>query len=282
MARRRLPRVIFETIESGVEDERGIARNISAYEEKLLFPRYLVDVGRVDLTAGLLGCDYSAPFGLAPTGFAGVFRKGADSMMASAARAANIPMILSGASIERLEDVSKVAPEHLWSHIYTAKDPSVTNDLISRAQDAGRTILVLTVDNPVYPNRERDTRNRFGKPLHAQKLSTILESMFHPAWCLEFLLRGGFPVMRNWEDYVQPTATGPEVAAYFRSQSPNIVTWSDLEKIRTRWPGKLVVKGLQHPDDADICKKSGVDAIIVSNHGGKAHDLLPAPIDSLP
>jgi L-lactate dehydrogenase (cytochrome)/(S)-mandelate dehydrogenase len=142
-------------------------------------------------------------------------------------------------------------------------------------------VVVLTVDNPVYPNRERDTRNRFGRPITSQKISTLLESLLHPFWCAEFLMRGGFPIMRNWEDYADKNARGPEVSAYFRSQSPSIMTWKDLENIRARWSGKLVVKGIQHPEDAIICKESGVDGVILSNHGGKAHDRLPAPIDSL-
>jgi isopentenyl diphosphate isomerase/L-lactate dehydrogenase-like FMN-dependent dehydrogenase len=282
MAKHHLPRVIFETIESGVEDERGVDRNEAAFRDRLLMPRYLVDVGAIDMSTELFGRRYGAPFGIAPTGFAGVFREGADTMTATAAAAADIPMVLSGASIETLEDVSKAAPDSVWSHIYTAKDPKVTDDLIGRAADCGREVLVLTVDNPVYPNRERDTRNRFGKPILSQAPATILESAMHPAWCLGFLRRGGFPVMQNWARYAATGASGPEVAAYFRSQSPNIVTWKDLEKIRSRWQGKLVVKGLQHPGDALICKESGVDGIVVSNHGAKAHDPLPAPLHSLP
>jgi isopentenyl diphosphate isomerase/L-lactate dehydrogenase-like FMN-dependent dehydrogenase len=282
MARRHLPKVIFETIESGVEDERGVDRNQAAFEEQLLYPRYLIDVSAVDTSTTLFGRRHSVPFGLAPTGFAGVFREGADTMMACAATAADIPMILSGASIETLEDVSRAAPETVWSHIYTAKDGAVTEDLIDRAADCGREVLVLTVDNPVYPNRERDTRNRFGKPIAQQSITTILESALHPAWCLAFLRRGGFPVMENWARYAVPGATGPQVAAYFRSQSPNIVTWKDLERVRSRWKGRLVIKGLQHSEDARICRESGVDGVIVSNHGAKAHDPLPAPLHALP
>jgi L-lactate dehydrogenase (cytochrome)/(S)-mandelate dehydrogenase len=281
LTRCRLPKVIFETIESGVEDEIAVARNASAYQGKLFSPRYLVDVSSIDVRSGVFGKSYSAPFGLAPTGFAGVFRKNGDTMMAEAAAGADLPMILSGASIERLEDVSIAAPAHLWSHLYPAKTKSVTDDLIRRAEACGRDVLVLTVDNPVYPNRERDTRNRFGKPIASQKISTLLEAMLHPFWCAEFLMRGGFPIMRNWEDYAGENASGPEVAAYFRSQSPSILTWRDLQDIRARWSGKLVLKGIQHPEDATICKESGVDGVILSNHGGKAHDRLPAPIDTL-
>ena len=282
MTRRRLPRVVFETIESGVEDERGVVRNEQAFDKHCLLPRYLVDVEKIDLTTTLFGRNYAAPFGFSPTGFAGVFRRGADTMMAKTACAANVPMIISGSSIETLEDVNAVAPKHVWSHVYTAKDPDVTEDLLARAEHCGIDVLVITVDNPVYPNRERDARNRFGKSIASQKLSTILDAMSHPAWCIEFLAGGGFPKIGNWARYAGPNASGPDVAAYYRSQSPVIVTWKDLEKIRSRWPGRLIVKGVQHPEDALLCLSCGVDGIVVSNHGGKAHDRLPASLDALP
>jgi L-lactate dehydrogenase (cytochrome)/(S)-mandelate dehydrogenase len=282
LAKRRLPRVVFEVIESGTEDEFALTRNEAAFRDYQLWPRYLVDVSRIERGKSLFGRRYSAPFGMAPTGFAGLFRKEADSMMACAAVAADVPLILSGASIEPLERVAAAAPDHVWCHLYPARDRAITADLIKRAADCGREVLVLTVDNPVYPNRERDTRNRFGKPVWQQTWSTLFEAATHIGWVLEYLGRGGFPRMENWSRYAAPGASGPEVAAFFRSQSPSIVTWQDLETFRRLWPGKLVLKGLQHPDDARRAVEAGVDGIIVSNHGGKAHDPLPAPLHSLP
>jgi isopentenyl diphosphate isomerase/L-lactate dehydrogenase-like FMN-dependent dehydrogenase/uncharacterized protein GlcG (DUF336 family) len=282
LARRRLPRTLFETIESGVEDEYGLSRNEEAFRSHTLYPRYLVDVAKIDQQVELLGRRYSSPFGMSPTGFAGVFRRGADSMMARAAMAANIPFVLSGAGIETLEDVSLAAPAHVWCHLYPAKDPGITRDLVKRAVDAGREVLVVTVDNPVYPNRERDTRNKFGKTIGQQKWATILEAAMHLSWTIEFLRRGGFPRMENWSRYARPGASGAEIAAFFRSQSPSIVSWQDLDSLRAMWPGKLILKGLQHPGDARRAVQAGVDGIVVSNHGGKAHDPLPAPLHTLP
>ena len=152
--------------------------------------------------------------------------------MARAAASADIPFIVSGASIEPLETVSGAAPGHVWSHLYPARDKAITRDLVKRAADAGREVLVLTVDNPVYPNRERDTRNRFGKPVGQQKWSTLLEAAMHLGWVIEFLRRGGFPRMENWSRYAAAGASGPAVAAFFRSQSPSVVTWRDLDELR--------------------------------------------------
>jgi isopentenyl diphosphate isomerase/L-lactate dehydrogenase-like FMN-dependent dehydrogenase len=281
LAKRRLPRTIFEVIESGTEDEYALERNEAAFRDYRLWPRYLIDVGATDQSMTLFGTRYASPFGMAPTGFAGVLRQGADTMMARGAKAANIPFVLSGASIETLEAVSKLAPQHVWTHLYPAKDGAVTSDLMQRAIDAGRQVLVLTVDNPVYPNRERDTRNRFGRPIREQRFSTILNTALHLSWTIEFLRRGGFPRMESWARYAGRAASGPEIAAYFRSQSPSIVTWRDLETIRARWPGKLVLKGIQHPDDARRAVAAGVDGVIVSNHGGKAHDPLAVPLHTL-
>lgn len=281
LAKRRLPRTVFETIDSGVEDDLGPDRNIEAFQNYRLFPRYLVDVEKINRQVELFGQPFDLPFGIAPTGFAGVFRRGADSMMARAAKSANIPFILSGASMETLEDVARVASSNVWCHIYPARDRSVTRDFLARAEAAGRNVLVITVDNPVYPNRERDTRNRFGKAISQQKWSTIVEAATHLSWTVEFLKRGGFPRMENWGRYAPANASGAEVAAYFRSQSPTIITWHELDDIRRKWPGKLIIKGIQHPGDARRAVQAGCDGIIVSNHGGKAHDPLPAPVDSL-
>jgi L-lactate dehydrogenase (cytochrome)/(S)-mandelate dehydrogenase len=281
-ARRRLPRIVFDVIESGVEDEHGLARNESAFRQYALMPRYFIDVTRTMQATPLLGEHYDCPFGIAPTGFAGLFREGADLMLARSAAAARIPFILSGASVEKLEAVAKAAPGHAWYHLYPARDPSITADLLARAERAGFTHLVITVDNPVYPNRERDTRNGFGKPWWQLRPSLLAEALTHPSWLIEYIARGGMPVLQNWLPYAGAQASGLEVARFFRSQSPSVQTWRDLEALRRRWHGKLIVKGIQHPDDARRATDLGVDGIIVSNHGGKSCDRLPSPLDTLP
>jgi L-lactate dehydrogenase (cytochrome)/(S)-mandelate dehydrogenase len=281
LARRRLPKILFDVIESGVEDERGLERNERAFQAYRLLPRYLADVSNRDMRTGLFGRSYGLPFGIAPTGFAGLFRPGADGMLARAAARASIPFILSGASVVNLEDVVAEAPGHVWYHLYAAKDPRISEDIIRRARDAGVDHLVLTVDNPIYPKRERDMRNGFALPLKL-KPAILAEMLLHPAWILDYFRSGGLPTMATWARYAPANATPAEVGAFFRTQSPSIQTWRDLDRFRSIWPGRLVLKGIQHPDDARRAVEAGVDGIIVSNHGGKVFDPLPSPLETLP
>lgn len=280
LAKRRLPRILFELIESGVEDEEGLERNVAAFRDYRMMPRYLGDIHERDISTTLFGEAQAAPFGIAPTGFASLLRPGAEFNLAGAARDAGIPFIVSGAGAEPIEELVKTNPA-LWYHLYPAKDRRITDDIVSRVSDAGVTTLVLTVDNPVYPKRERDTRNGFSLPLRMRP-SLILDGLMHPAWVLDYIWTGGIPVMDTWARYAPPGSNGAEVAAFFRSQSPSIQTWKDVEALRRRWPGRFLLKGLQHPDDARRAVDLGIDGVIVSNHGGKSFDKLPSPVETLP
>jgi isopentenyl diphosphate isomerase/L-lactate dehydrogenase-like FMN-dependent dehydrogenase len=281
MAKRRLPKILYDCIESGVEDERGIVRNERAFGEFRLLPRYGVDVSRREPGLELFGRRWGLPFGIAPTGFAGLFRRGADGMLARAAAKADVPYVLSGASVADIEAVVAEAPGHVWYHLYAAKDVRITDDLVARAAAAGVGHLVVTVDNPVLPKRERDIRNGFALPLKLRP-SILAEMLTHPAWIVEYLRAGGLPTMGAWARYA-PEPTDPAgVGAFFRTQSPSVQTWADLERIRSRWPGRFLVKGIQHPDDARRAVGIGADAVIVSNHGGKVFDPLPSPLETLP
>src|SRR5438045_3027936 len=161
MAKRRLPKVAFDFIEGGLEDEHGLDRNTAAFHKHHLLPRYLVDVSKRDQSATIFGQTFSSPFGISPTGSAGLFRRGADMMLAEAAREANIPYIMSGASNETIEDAARVAPKNAWYQLYAARDGKISDDLIKRTADAGLSTLVLTVDVPVHSKRERNMRNGF-------------------------------------------------------------------------------------------------------------------------
>src|SRR5689334_14292795 len=163
--RRRLPRIAFDFIEGGVEDEHCLVRNEASFHRQRLVPRYLVDISRRDQSAALFDRKYSSPFGIAPTGIAALFRPRADLMLAEAAAAANIPFIMSGTSTASIEAAAKIAPTHTWFQLYVARQRAITTDLIRRARDAGLGVLVLTVDVPVTPKRERNIRNGFGLPL---------------------------------------------------------------------------------------------------------------------
>jgi (S)-mandelate dehydrogenase len=280
LAKRRLPRIAFDFIEGGLEDELGIARNESAFARFDLVPRYGVDVSACDQTTTLFGRTYSGPLGIAPTGLASLFRPGADLMLAAAAKAANVPFIMSGTATAQIEDLGRLAPGHGWYQLYPARDRNISEDMVRRARDAGLSTLVITVDVPVNSKRERNLRNGFTRPLK-MTLGTRLEALLHPGWVAEFL-GTGMPMFSNWRQYASAGASAAEVAEFVAEQTPVPVLWRDIEAFRRLWPGKLVVKGIMHADDATRCAVLGCDGIMVSNHGGRQLDKSPAPIEVLP
>ena len=290
IARRRLPRIIFDFIEGGLEDERGLTRNEAAFHRHRLLPRYLVDVSTRDQSQSLFGKTYASPFGISPTGGAGLYVRGGDLMLAAAAAEANIPYIMSGASNASMEEAMKRAPNHTWFQLYAAQDPEITKALVERARDLGVGALVLTVDVPVSSKRERNLRNRFqimrgSSVFEAFKLkpATIAEALTHPGWVLDYMRHGGAPTLGNWAPYAANGANPKEVNTFARSQMPFPgQTWRDLENYRRWFPGTLIVKGIMSPQDAVRAAGIGVDGILVSNHGGRQLDQAPAPLDVLP
>jgi L-lactate dehydrogenase (cytochrome)/(S)-mandelate dehydrogenase len=280
LAKRRLPKIAFDFIEGGLEDERGLSRNESAFAGFDLVPRYGVDVSTCDQTTTLFGRTYSGPLGIAPTGLAALFRHGGDLMLAAAAKAANVPFIMSGTATGLIEDLGKVAPQHGWYQLYVARERSISEDMIRRVGDAGLSTLVITVDVPINSKRERNLRNGFTRPLK-MTFKTRLEALRHPGWLAEFL-RTGMPMFANWKQYARLGASASEVADFVAQQTPVPVLWRDIETFRRLWPGKLVVKGIMHPDDAVRCAALGCDGVIVSNHGARQLDRSPASIEVLP
>lgn len=279
LAKRRLPKIAYDFIEGGLDDEDGLARNEDAFKRIHLVPRYGVDVTVRDQSTAVFGRTYSGPVGIAPTGGAGLFRRGGDMMLAEAARAANVPFIMSGAATGSMEDLGHVAPDHGWYQLYVARDRKISEDMIRRAADAGLSTLVLTVDVPVSSNRERNRRNGFVRPLKLT-LKTKLEACLHPAWLVEFM-RLGPPMLSNWQAYAPRGASAEDVATYVTTQMPTPLLWQDIESFRRLWAGKLVLKGIMHPDDATRAAAMGVDGVMVSNHGARQLDRAPAPIDVL-
>jgi L-lactate dehydrogenase (cytochrome)/(S)-mandelate dehydrogenase len=282
LAKRRLPKIAYDFIEGGLEDEQGLTRNEDAFHRQLLVPRYGIDVTTIDQTTTIFGRTYSGPIGIAPTGLAGLFRRGADLMLAEAARAANVPFIMSGTSTGSIEDLARIAPDHGWYQLYIAKDRKISEDMVRRARDAGLSTLVITVDVPVSSKRERNLRNGFGRPLKLG-VRMKLEACRHPGWLAEYL-RLGPPMFSNWQRYAPngSAASADDVADFVTAQMPTPVTWADIEGFRRDWPGKLVLKGIMHPADAMRAAAIGVDGIMVSNHGGRQLDRAPAPIEVLP
>ena len=280
LAKKRLPKIAYDFIEGGTDDEVALVTNEQAFRQARIVPRYLVDVSVRDQSTTLFGRTYSSPIGIAPTGLAGLFRRGADLMLAEAARDANVPFIMSGSSTGSIEDLGKLAPDHGWYQLYSAKYQAISEDMIKRVGDAGLKTLVFTVDVPEGSNRERNARNGWGRPL---KLSwaTKLEALEHPAWMLEWL-RHGTPYFDNWAKYAPPGASAEAVADMVAYNNRAPMTWKHVERYRELFKGNFVLKGIMHPDDAIRAHSLGVDGIMVSNHGARQLDNAPSPLHVLP
>ncbi len=280
MAKRRLPRIAFDYIEGGVEDERCLDRNEASFSRYQLTPRYLVDVAKRDQSIMLFDRKYDSPFGIAPTGLAGLFRAGADLMLARAAAAANLPFVMSGASTATVEAAAAIAPSNTWYQLYAARDPKISEDMIRRARDCALPTLVVTVDIPVNSKRERNLRNGFGLPLKLTP-SIIAEALTHPKWLVEYF-RHGMPRFENWAPYSDKNSTTGAINLIFGKQTPATLTWIEIEKFRQWWPRKLVLKGILHPGDAAKAVQLEVDGIWVSNHGGRQLDRAPSSVEAFP
>ncbi len=282
-AKRALPRIVFDFVEGGCDDDKSIVRNVEAFDRYTLLPRYLVNVLKRSQAVTVLGKRYDAPFGMCPMGHCGFARPGVDLMLAQAAAKANIPYLMSSAANASMEAAAAVAPHNIWFQIYTSSNEDIDNKMIDRAQALSINNLVITADVPTSSNRERNKRNGFGRPPKLSA-SAALESLRHPGWIARFYGSGGIPPLGNWLQYAPPGPNQQEEAAdMFAKFTPNPgMDWERFSRIRDRWQGKLVIKGIMSPADAVKAVEMGADAMVVSNHGGRQLDASPASIDVLP
>lgn len=279
MARSRLPRVIYDYLEGGAEDEMCLDTNESAFARQRFLPRYLVDISQRDQSMTLFGQTYASPFGIGPTGMIAMARPRADLLLARAAAEADLPFIISGASTASIEDIASIAPKSWYQH-YPCKDPAITADLLNRVSAAGLKTLVVTVDVPLHSKRERNVRSGWVRP-YKPTLPVMLEAIRHPAWVFDYL-RTGLPYMENYRTYAPPGTNARALTSFYADQVPTKHSWQMIESLRAAWRGNLVLKGVLHPDDATKAAELGVDGLIVSNHGGRQLDHAAAPIELLP
>ncbi|MBT3536025.1 MAG: alpha-hydroxy-acid oxidizing protein [Rhodospirillaceae bacterium] len=280
LAKRRLPKIAYDFIEGGADDEIGLDRNQQAFRDTPLVPRYMRDIDGIDKKTELFGRTYDAPFGISPTGLIGLFRPGGDLMLAAAARDANIPFVMSGSATCTVEELGETAPEHGWYQLYAARDNAISEDLIRRADAAGLSTLVVTVDVPIHSNRERNARNGFSRPLK-MTMETRMDALSHPGWLAGYL-KNGLPMFSNWLPYAKPGATADDIADLVSQQVTAPLTWENVARYRELWPRNLVIKGIMHVDDAIKAAELGVDGIVVSNHGARQLDRSPASVEVLP
>ena len=282
MARRRVPRAVFDYLDGGAEGEVTLRENCRAFEDLTFRPRHAVALKECDLRTRALGLDLSLPFMLAPVGYSRLMHPGGEVAAARAAGQAGTAYILSTISGHRLEDVKAASAGPVLYQLYLVGGRAAAEAAIDRARVAGFAGLVVTIDTPVAGIRERDHRNGMKElvgPGLLEKVPFLPEILSHPGWLLGFLRDGGIQALPN----VVIPGQGPmpllDVGA---ALATSVVTWADLGWIRDAWRGPLVVKGVLTADDARRAADEGAAAISVSNHGGRQLDGVPASVRALP
>ncbi len=281
-ARKRLPHGIWEYAERGVEDEGGMARNRAAFDHVTFRPRVLRGVQSIDTRTTILGCPAAFPLAVAPTGAAGLLWYRGDLALARAAADAGVPFVISSASTMDLEEIAAAGGTQ-WFQLYLWEDRTLSYAVVDKARDLGCEALLVTLDMPVPPNREYIHRNGFGTPFKLNARNT-LDVLRHPRWLAgvmgRYALTGGIPTQANLPDRLRAKVTrGAPPGALFKQDD---LDWDGVRVLRDRWTGKLVLKGVLHPEDAERALAMGADAVVVSNHGGRALDSSIATIDALP
>lgn len=281
IARRRLPRGVFDYIDGGAEDEITMAANAAAYRRLSFSPRVLRDVSDVDISSTLLGRELTYPLVLAPTGFTRIAHPRGELAVAAAAKRAGLPYALSTLGTRSIEEIAAVGSDRLWFQVYTWRDRDLVADLVKRASAAGFEAICLTVDTAVLGRRERDVRRGFTLPPKVG-VSTILDGIVHPGWSWGFLTSEPIVFANVAGMSVGDGTDAISLAEYVGSQFDPALSWDDVDWLREHWDGPIVVKGIQSVADAVIAADRGVEAIAISNHGGRQLDSAPATLDLLP
>jgi (S)-mandelate dehydrogenase len=283
VAKRRLPKAVFEFVDRSTEDELALRNNRAAFEKIKLKHRALVDVSGRSTKTTLFGKEIALPMAIAPTGAAGLCWHEGELELAKAAARAKIPFTLATGAMTSMEKIAKEANFRLWFQLYVWKQRELSYQLIERAKNNGFEALIVTTDTIVPPNREYNARNGFLLPFHPTWRFTW-DIMQHPVWFSTVLMKYfttiGMPRNENYpEPYRRPIGTDPGTREVMRQDSLN---WDDIRIFRDKWPGVLMLKGINRVDDALKAIGYGVDGLIVSNHGGRNMDSAAATLDMLP
>jgi L-lactate dehydrogenase (cytochrome) len=283
LARRRLPRQLFDYIDGGSYDEATTRANVADLRKVLLRQVVMRDVSVRDSAVEVLGRRLALPIVLGPVGLAGMFAHRAEVQAARAAEAAGVPFVESTVSICGIEEVARATTTPPWFQLYVMRDRGYAEELMGRAQAVGSPVLVLTVDLAVVGARHRDTRNAMvGDPTAWAKARRALDILGHPRWIRDVAV-GGRPLTFGNLEKVVPGARSPVAFRdWIDSQFDPSVTWEDIAWVRETWPGRLVVKGVLDAEDARRAVDSGVDGVVVSNHGGRQLDSVPSTVRALP
>jgi len=283
LARRRLPRQLFDYIDGGAYEENTMRANVADLERLLLRQVVMRDVTTRDQGVEVLGRRLALPVILAPVGLAGMFARRAEVQAARAAEAAGVPFVESTVSICGIEEVAEATSTPPWFQLYVMRDRSYAEELMSRAAAVGSPVLVLTIDVAVVGARHRDTRNAVvGEPGALAKLLRALDLVSHPRWVRDVPVGGKPLTFGNLERAVPNARTPDAFKDWVDGQFDPSVTWDDIAWVRENWSGRLVVKGVLDAEDARRAAAAGADGVVVSNHGGRQLDSVPSTARALP
>ncbi len=282
-ARKRLPNFAFEYLDGGAGGaDNGIARNWGAFDAIEMIPRYGKVITPPPTDCTLFGKAYSAPVGVSPIGGPSTAFPGAERYLAAAAQTARIPYTLGVLSAITIEEAAKIAPDVLWLQLYrfAKNEHKIGMDLVKRAAAAGVNALVLTWDTPVRTTRPREVKSGIMNPFRLNN-RLRLDAISSPPWLLS-MMKNGIPKFVSLRPYMDGNASLAEAAAFMRREQGGAFTWDEIARYRDAWNGPLVIKGVLHPADADRAVSLGIDGLMITNHGGRQIDALPASIDALP
>ena len=283
LARRRLPRFLFEYIDGGSYAEVTLRRNVADLETVALRQRVLRDVSAIDLSTSLFGQDMRLPIALAPIGLAGMNARRGETQAARAAARAGIPFCLSTVSACSIGEVAKASPEPFWFQLYMIRDRGFMIDLIAQAKAAGCNLLVFTVDMPLPGSRYRDLRSGLaGAPGLGGSIRRAMQAVGKPHWAWNVGVRGRPHQLGNVAPVLGSNSGLEDFLGWMRDNFDPSCTWADLDFVRQHWDGPIVIKGILDADDARTAASVGVDGIVVSNHGGRQLDGVPSTARALP
>lgn len=281
-AKARLPRGVFEYIDRGTENETGLGHNRQAFERLRLQPRVLTSAPVVSTAIELFGKRLPSPIIVAPTAFAGLVWYKGEIELARAAAAAGIPFCAATEAITAVGEIAASTPGNLWFQLYLWESAELARELVQQAAAVGIDTLVLTVDTPVYANREFNTRNGMGMPFRHSMRGT-LDTLTRPRWLTQvlgrYLMGEGAPTFANYPPEYRQTILGGGAKTGLHHRKG--LSWEHVAEVRKAWPGKLVLKGILRADDALLAAEHGVDGIVVSNHGARNLDSAVSPMDVL-
>ncbi len=280
-AKWRIPRFAYEFLQGGAGDETGLNRNRAALKAVEVVPRYGIDVSKVDTSVELFGRRYAAPIGISPIGLDGMMWPGATERFAKAAQAHNIPYMVGTLACATIEQVVQWAPDVAWFQLYpmAPDNHKYSLEMAERARVAGAKVLVATLDVPVRAKRPRDLRNGLVMPFRLTP-KTMMRAAMAPLW-LDAVRRNGMPTFANMGKFAGGTDHG-STAGFVQKHIGGGFPWDEIARLRDRWTGPMMVKGIMHPADAEKALSLGLNGVVVSNHGGRQFDAAPATIDVLP